>query len=121
MGEAEGNFGALIDDRGTVVPSVTERVALVEHDPVYTLGFHGDAGNLPCLPGEIEPAGRGGASASRGEETSHTMVPDSLWFIRCSQHRAEGLGVKKYIELLEGAVTELLKEAYGIESLKRQR
>ena len=39
-------FGALIDDRGTVVPSVTERVALVEHDPVYTLGFHGDAGNL---------------------------------------------------------------------------
>lgn len=107
-------FGALIDDRGAVVPSVTERVALVEHDPVYTLGFHGDAGNLLASRERLSRLGAECIRIERGGDITY-HGPGQLVVYPMLNIVRRGLGVKKYIELLEGAVTELLK-AYGIES-----
>lgn len=107
-------FNALIDDREVDVPSVPERVVLVEHDPVYTLGFHGNADNMLASEERLRRLGAECIRIERGGDITY-HGPGQLVVYPMLNIVRRGLGVKKYIELLENAVIELL-HTYGIES-----
>lgn len=107
-------FNALIDDRVAETPAVKERIALVEHDPVYTLGFHGNADNLLASEERLRRLGAECIRIERGGDITY-HGPGQLVVYPMLNIVRRGLGVKKYIELLESSVIELL-QTYGIES-----
>lgn len=84
-----------------------ERLALVEHPPVFTLGRHGHAENmLRHLPGvELVKIARGGDITFHGPGQ---LVAYPI--IDLQRHR---LGVKDYVHLLEEAVIRTIAE-YGV-------
>lgn len=86
---------------------VDERLLLVEHFPVYTLGRHGKEHNmLSRIPGvEVHKIGRGGDITFHG--------PGQLVAYPILDLEAHGLGVKRYVELLEEAVIRVCAH-YGV-------
>lgn len=94
----------------------TEKLLLGEHAPVYTLGFHGDAGNL--IAGEAALAARG-CECIRvergGDITFHG--PGQLIAYPVIDLERHGLGVKGYVSFLEDCVISLIGE-YGIRGEK---
>lgn len=95
-------------------PSAHERIVLVEHKPVYTLGFHGNAANLIASEERLRSMGAECIRIERGGDITY-HGPGQLvvyLFINLVKH---GLGVKKYIEMLEESVRELCA-SYGVET-----
>lgn len=95
-------------------PESDEYVLLVEHDPVYTLGFHGNENNMLASQKYLESIGAECIRIERGGDVTY-HGPGQLVVYPIVNLRKHGLGVKKYIELLENSVISLLQE-YGIES-----
>lgn len=93
--------------RAEVLAGADERILLVEHRPVYTLGFHGDEHNLLRLPEGTEciRIERGGDITYHG--------PGQLVVYPILDLRRRGIGVKQYVHLLERWVTDIL-EACGV-------
>lgn len=95
-------------------PDGDEYILLVEHEPVYTLGFHGNENNMLASQKYLESIGAECIRIERGGDVTY-HGPGQLVVYPIINLRRHGLGVKKYIELLENSVITLLKE-YGIDS-----
>lgn len=91
-----------------------EIIALVEHPAVYTLGFHGNKNNLLLNRCQLEVLGVECISIERGGDITYHGPGQLVVYPIINLHK-HGLGVKKYIHLLEDSVRELLG-LYGIES-----
>ena len=86
----------------------------MEHKPVYTLGFHGNAANLIASEERLRSMGAECIRIERGGDITY-HGPGQLvvyLFINLVKH---GLGVKKYIEMLEESVREVCA-SYGVET-----
>lgn len=97
-------FDALVDKKrcDRPVSADDEHLLLVEHTPVYTLGRHGNPGNMLHHAGsryrdtELVAIERGGDITFHG--------PGQLVAYPIIDLQRRGLGVKRYVELLEEAV-----------------
>lgn len=91
-----------------------EVIALVEHNPVYTLGFHANEKNMLVSGNHLNSIGMECVRIERGGDITY-HGPGQLVVYPLLNLRKHGLGVKKYIETLEHIVIDLLSE-YGIKS-----
>lgn len=91
-----------------------ECIFIVEHLPVYTLGFHGNAGNLLVDERRLSQDGTECVRIERGGDITY-HGPGQLVVYPLVNIARRGIGVKKYIELLEASVREFLM-MYGVES-----
>ncbi|MCC8113170.1 MAG: lipoyl(octanoyl) transferase LipB [Bacteroidales bacterium] len=84
-----------------------ERLLLVEHEPVYTLGFHGNAQNMLASEQWLQSRGIEVVRIERGGDiTFHG--PGQLVAYPIIDLESHGLGVKTYVALLEQAVIDTL-------------
>lgn len=90
-----------------------EYLLLVEHPPVYTLGFHGQAANMLLSEDVLASRGIDFIRIERGGDITYHGPGQLVAYpiIDLSRH---GLGVKDYISLLEEAVIQTVSK-YGIE------
>ena len=102
-------FDALLRDPD----NTPERLVLVEHPPVYTLGFHGNAANLTASEERLKSMGAECIRIERGGDITY-HGPGQLVVYPLVNLIRHNLGVKKYIELLEESVREVCS-SYGIE------
>lgn len=102
-------FGGLIAD-----PESEEHIVLVEHPPVYTLGFHGDAGNMLASEESLRRHGAECIRIERGGDVTYHGPGQLVVYPVINLHRHR-LGVKSYIECLESAVIELCA-SYGVQT-----
>lgn len=93
-----------------------EALLLVEHPPVFTLGFHGNAGNMLLSETMLSQRGIELIRIERGGDITY-HGPGQLVAYPILDLRAHGLGVKAYVHLLEESVIRLLAE-YGIDALR---
>lgn len=91
-----------------------ETIALVEHNPVYTLGLHGKESNLTATAAMLESRGAECIRIERGGDITY-HGPGQIVVYPMLNIMRRGIGVKRYVEMLEESVIELLGE-YGIES-----
>ena len=93
--------------------SINDEVVMIgEHSPVYTLGFHGDAANLLIDENSLKSKGCECIRIERGGDiTFHG--PGQLILYPIIDLEKRGLGVKKYINILEESVIRVLND-YGI-------
>lgn len=91
---------------------VTNYLLLVEHDPVYTLGKSGDAGNMLISESQLKIRQAELIKVDRGGDiTFHG--PGQLVVYPVLDLESFGWGVKTYVEKLEEVVIRTLEE-YGI-------
>lgn len=93
----------LQDDHGQ------EQLLLVEHDPVFTLGFHGNAANMLLDESALAAKGIECIRIERGGDITY-HGPGQLVAYPIIDLRAHNLGVKAYVHLLEESVIRLLAE-----------
>lgn len=93
-------------------PEVGEHIVMVEHPPVYTLGFHGDARNMLASEESLRLRGAECIRIERGGDVTYHGPGQLVVYPILSLHRHR-LGVKAYIERLESAVIELCAR-YGV-------
>lgn len=91
-----------------------ENLVLVEHLPVYTLGFHGNKSNLLASEQRLSAMGAECIRIERGGDITYHGPGQLVVYPIIYLHRHH-LGVKKYIELLEASVIELL-DMWGIKA-----
>lgn len=93
---------------------IPETILIVEHTPVYTLGFHGNAGNLLVSEEQLHQRGAEILRVERGGDiTFHG--PGQLVAYPIIRLRDRNYGVKSYVNRLEQAVIDTCRN-YGIES-----
>lgn len=95
-------------------PDENEHLILVEHPHVYTLGFHGNAANMIANEDRLKSIGAELIRIERGGDITYHGPGQLVVYPIINLHQ-HGLGVKKYIELLEESVIELLS-GYGIKA-----
>ena len=95
-------------------PNADERILLVEHPAVYTLGFHGNADNMLASEQYLRNLGAECIRIERGGDITY-HGPGQLVVYPIIDLRRHHLGVKQYIEILEHSVIELLA-GYGIQA-----
>lgn len=86
-----------------------EQLLLVEHDPVFTLGFHGNAANMLLDESALAAKGIECIRIERGGDITY-HGPGQLVAYPIIDLRAHNLGVKAYVHLLEESVIRLLAE-----------
>ena len=84
-----------------------EHIVVVEHSPVYTLGFHGTSGNLIVSEQKLTEMGAECVRIERGGDITY-HGPGQLVVYPIIYLHKHHLGVKQYIELLEHSVISLL-------------
>lgn len=89
-----------------------ERIIIVEHAPVYTIGFHGNAGNMLASEDYLKSVGAELIRIERGGDITY-HGPGQLVVYPIIDIARRGIGVKSYVHILEHSVIELLKQ-YGI-------
>lgn len=90
-----------------------ERLFLLEHDPVYTMGRNPDRSGLPegrALPAEVVETGRGGKATWHG--------PGQLVGYPIIDLRNRGRDLHRYLRFLEGFLIGLLA-TFGLEARRR--
>lgn len=89
-----------------------EIILIVEHNPVYTLGFHADAGNVLLDEQRLEAIGAECIRIERGGDVTFHGPGQIVAYpiISLPEHH---LGVKQYVSILEQAVIETIAE-WGI-------
>lgn len=92
--------------------SVDERLILVEHDPVYTLGRHADRNNILFNPDILASEGIRVFAINRGGDVTY-HGPGQLVAYPIIDLQRHNLGVKAYVNLLEEAVIRTISK-YGI-------
>jgi len=105
-------FDSLIQSKLNQQDDGKQYLLFCEHEPVYTLGKHGDKQNLliteqVCKSKNIDfyPIDRGGDITFHG--------PGQLVAYPIIDLESFGIGIKKYIDLLEDVVIDVL-DSYGI-------
>lgn len=104
-------FHAMCETKAKHLAVEQEWLMMVEHQPVYTLGVHGNAANitheawLRSQGAEVHRIERGGDVTFHG--------PGQLVVYPLIDLEKRGLGVKSYINILEEAVIRTMAE-YGI-------
>lgn len=86
-----------------------EQLLLLEHDPVFTLGFHGNAANMLLDESALAAKGIECIRIERGGDITY-HGPGQLVAYPILDLRAHNLGVKAYVHLLEESVIRLLAE-----------
>ena len=84
---------------------------VVEHPPVYTLGRNGDASHVNASGIPVIPSDRGGQATYHG--------PGQAVLYTLMDLRRRGIGVRRFVELLEQAAIDLLDE-HGIAAARRR-
>lgn len=105
-------FHKLIDSVKAENTPDEEKIFLVEHDAVYTLGKHGKDKNLLVDTASLRATGTECIRIERGGDITY-HGPGQLVVYPILYLKAHNLGVKKYIELLEEAVIIFLKQ-FGV-------
>lgn len=90
-------------------PITEEFLLLGEHEPVYTLGFHGNESNLIAPVEELESQGVECIRVERGGDITYHGPGQLVAYpvIDLENHR---MGVKGYVDTLQDCVIELLRE-----------
>ena len=102
-------FSALQND-----DSASETILLVEHEPVYTLGFHGDEHNMLLSEKRLSEIGTECIRIERGGDiTFHG--PGQLVAYPILNLRRHGLGIRKYVNILEESVIRTCAD-FGIKA-----
>lgn len=86
-----------------------EQLLLVEHRPVFTLGFHGNAANMLLPARTLAEKGIECIRIERGGDITY-HGPGQLVAYPILDLRAHSLGVKAYVRLLEESVIRLLAQ-----------
>lgn len=89
-----------------------ERIVECEHSPVLTVGFHGNVGNVLIPEKELAARGIECVRIERGGDVTYHGPGQVVVYPLIDLNR-HGLGVKRYVELLEKGVRLTLRE-YGI-------
>lgn len=88
-------------------PPAPEALAVLEHEPVYTLGMHADARHVLATPEALEAQGARVVVTDRGGDVTF-HGPGQLVAYPVLDVRARGLGPGAYVRALEGAVIAAL-------------
>lgn len=86
-----------------------ERIVTVEHPHVFTLGFHGNAANLIASAERLKALGCEVVRIERGGDITY-HGPGQLVVYPLVSLVKRRIGVKKYVELLERAVRDVLSD-----------
>ncbi len=90
----------------------TEYIFIGEHEPVYTLGFHGNENNLLATESRLAAMGAECIRIERGGDITY-HGPGQLIVYPILDLERHGWGVKEYMSKLEESVIALLAE-YGV-------
>lgn len=88
-------------------PDSPEYIISVEHDPVYTLGFHGNESNLLVSEEYLNSIDIECVRIERGGDITYHGPGQLVIYPIVNLHKHK-MGVKKYIECIEYSVIELL-------------
>jgi len=107
--------------------ALPDTLIVLEHEPVITIGKHGDERFLRLPPGPPQGAGSGAGASPRapevvridrgGEITYHG--PGQITAYLIADLRAHDLGVRAFVHSLEEAVIRTLRD-FGIEAFRRE-
>jgi lipoyl(octanoyl) transferase len=92
-----------------------DTLILVEHPPVITLGRHAVEANIVASEEYLQDKGIGVYQIERGGDVTY-HGPGQLVGYPIVSLREKGIGIREFVEKLEGIFIALLKEEYGIES-----
>ncbi|MDE6338684.1 MAG: lipoyl(octanoyl) transferase LipB [Muribaculaceae bacterium] len=109
-------FLSLIEKKKRGEEITDENVLLGEHNPVYTLGFHGNASNLLFDESILSKQGIECIRIERGGDITY-HGPGQMIAYPIIDLEKHNLGVKQYMGLLEDCVIELL-EIYDVRGEK---
>lgn len=105
-------FAELVDAKRAHRAVEKQYLLIGEHNPVYTLGFHGNASNLLVSEDRLKAMGAECIRIERGGDiTFHG--PGQLIAYPILDLESVGVGIKGYMHLMEEAVIRLL-DKYGI-------
>lgn len=104
-------FNPMVEQARERLPVSEERLLLVEHLPVYTLGRHGHRSNM-LMPERLLRDNIELVEIDRGGDITY-HGPGQLVAYPIIDLQNHGLGVKAYVEMLEQAVIDTINE-YGI-------
>lgn len=104
-------FSSMIEKKKRGEDITDENVLMGEHTPVYTLGFHGNAGNLLFDEEILSKQGIECIRIERGGDITY-HGPGQLIVYPIIDLEKHNLGVKQYMALLEDCVIELLRIYY---------
>lgn len=105
-------FDLLVEYKREGRPVDTEYLLLGEHDPVYTLGFHGKAANMLYSEERLKALGAECIRIERGGDITY-HGPGQMIAYPIVDLENHGIGIKGYINLLEDCIIALLED-YGI-------
>ncbi len=105
-------FDSMVDAKKGKKAVTEEYILTVEHPPVITLGKHALESNLLLGPQEYETMGVACRHIERGGDVTF-HGPGQLVVYPILDLEAHGIGVKRYVDLLEEAVIRTLA-SYGI-------
>lgn len=109
-------FDSILAQKATGAP--TESYLLMcEHNPVFTLGKHGDEGNLLMSEEYLRAQGYDWFRVERGGDITY-HGPGQITGYPILDLERYGLGLRAYIELVEDVVIDLL-DSYGIRGERR--
>lgn len=89
-------------------PAMEEHIIFVEHPAVYTIGFHGNSDNLIASKTQLKHINTECIRIERGGDITFHGPGQLVVYPILNLYR-RGIGVKKYIHLLEQSVVSLLK------------
>lgn len=96
---------------------VSDTLVLVEHEPVITLGKHGDAANLMVSEEHLKSRGFDFHRVERGGDITY-HGPGQLVGYPIIDLRGRGLSPREYVHDLEQALIETARE-FGVETERR--
>lgn len=105
-------FATLVERKQLHLPIEQEYLLIGEHQPVYTLGFHGNADNLLVSQENLAEFGAEVIRIERGGDITY-HGPGQMIVYPIIDLEKRNLGVKDYMWLLEKCVIDLIGE-YGI-------
>lgn len=114
--EQKALFNAMLAEKKSGRNPETEFLLIGEHEPVYTLGFHGDAGNLLVDDKQLQESGVECIRIERGGDITY-HGPGQMIVYPIIDLENHALGIKGYMSLLEDCVIRLLDD-YGIKGEK---
>lgn len=111
-------FAYCLEQKGSCGYVQNEKVFLVEHPHVYTLGFHGNAQNMLLNIEQLNKRGIEFVKIERGGDITY-HGPGQLVVYPIIDLNRHSLGVKSYIDKLEECIIRLL-DYYGIKGERVQ-
>lgn len=109
-------FNELVECKKRHEPIGKEYILLGEHQPVYTLGFHGKASNMLASETSLQQNGAELIRIERGGDITY-HGPGQLIVYPILDLEQRNLGIRSFMSILEDSVIELLAE-YGIKGEK---